>query len=87
VSSPIDSILALKPLDLRKEAMYPNEIGVEAGAKGFISISNTFTMQTLIRDGSVKVKGKLKRLTRIFHKLSLPQMQGAGHEAVALHCE
>ncbi len=52
--------------------MYPDEIGVEAGAKGFISMSNTFTMQTLIRDGSVKVKGKSKtfskRLTSFSHE-------------------
>jgi hypothetical protein len=51
-------------LDLRNDAIYPNEIGVKDGAKGFISISNTFTMQTLIRDGSVKVKGKLKHVHR-----------------------
>jgi len=58
VSSPSDNILVLKPLDLRNDAIYPNEIGVKDGEKGFISISNIFTMQTLIRDGSVKVKGK-----------------------------
>jgi hypothetical protein len=49
-------------LDLRNDAIYPNEIGVKDGEKGFISISNTFTMQTLIRDGSVKVKEKLKTI-------------------------
>jgi hypothetical protein len=57
VFSPSANTLALNPLDLRKEARYPDEIGVEAGAKGFISISNTFTMQPLIRNGYVKVKG------------------------------
>jgi hypothetical protein len=62
VSSPSDNILVLKPLDLRNEAIYPSEIGVKDGAKGFISISNTFTMQTLIRDESVKVKGKSKTI-------------------------
>jgi len=60
VFSPSDNILVLKPLDLRNDAIYPNEIGVNDGEKGFISISNTFTMQTLIRDGSVKVKGKFE---------------------------
>jgi len=57
VFSPSANTLALNPLDLRKEAMYPDEIGVEAGAKGFISISNIFTMQPLIRNGYAKVKG------------------------------
>jgi len=45
---------------LRNDAIYPNEIGVKDGEKGFISISNIFTMQNLIRDGSVKVKGKFE---------------------------
>jgi len=72
VFSPSDNILALNPLDLRKEAIYPDEIGVRTGEKGFISISNTFTMQTLIRNASIKVKGKSKtfskRLTRFSHE-------------------
>jgi hypothetical protein len=33
----------VNPLDLRKEAIYPREMGVETGAKGFISIRRTFT--------------------------------------------
>ena len=47
MSSPSDNTLALNPLDLRKEAMYPDEIGVKTGENGFISISNTFTIKLL----------------------------------------
>jgi hypothetical protein len=37
--------------------MYPREMGVEAGAKGFISISRTFT-GPIYRQGRGGVKGK-----------------------------
>jgi len=64
VSSPSDNIFALNPLDLRKEARYPDEIGVRTGEKGFISISKTFTMRTLIEYGYAKVKGKSKTFSK-----------------------
>jgi hypothetical protein len=50
--------LTANPLDLRKQAMYPREIGVVAGAKGFISINKTFTVESLIGNRLFKVKGK-----------------------------
>jgi hypothetical protein len=69
VSSPSDNILALNPLDLRKEARYPDEIGVNTGEKGFISISNTFTMRPLIRYGYAEVKGKSMTISKCLNKL------------------
>jgi hypothetical protein len=50
-SCPIVNILTLNPLDLRKDAMYPREMGVVTGAKGFISINRTFTVADFIGDG------------------------------------
>jgi hypothetical protein len=43
VSCPRVKTCTENPLDLRKEATYPREIGVEAGTKGFISRKRTFT--------------------------------------------
>ena len=40
--------------------MYPREMGVEAGAKGFISINKTFT-GPIYRQGRDGVKGKYGR--------------------------
>jgi hypothetical protein len=57
-SCPTVSIFTVNPFDFRKEAMYPREIGVVTGAKGFISINNTFTLVGSIGDPWVKVKGK-----------------------------
>jgi len=51
-------------MDLRKEARYPDEIGVRTGEKGFISISKTFTMRILIEYGYTKVKGKSKTFSK-----------------------
>jgi hypothetical protein len=42
--------LTVNPFDFRKDAMYPREIGVVTGAKGFISINNTFTLVGSIGD-------------------------------------
>jgi hypothetical protein len=58
VSSPRVNILTVNPFDFRNDAMYPREIGVEAGAKGFISIRRMFTVEDLIGDRQVKVKKK-----------------------------
>ena len=58
MSSPRVNILTVNPFDLRKEAMYPREIGGEAGAKGFISIRRTFT-DLMYRKERVRVKWKI----------------------------
>jgi hypothetical protein len=57
VSCPSVKTCTPNPLDLRKEAIYPREIGVEAGTKGFISRRRIFTVQS-IRNRKVTVKGK-----------------------------
>jgi hypothetical protein len=36
--------------------MYPSEIGIVAGAKGFVSINKTFTVVSFIGDSLCKVK-------------------------------
>ncbi|MCG2831417.1 MAG: hypothetical protein L6302_10230, partial [Desulfobacteraceae bacterium] len=56
VFCPIDNIFTPKPLDLRKEAMYPSEIGVVSCTKGFISISRTFIEESFIGNRQVDVK-------------------------------
>jgi hypothetical protein len=58
VFCPIDNIFTPKPLDLRKDAIYPSEIGVVSCAKGFISISRTFIEKSFIGNRQVYVKVK-----------------------------
>jgi hypothetical protein len=50
--------LTPKPLDLRKDAMYPREMGVVTGAKGFISIKRMFMKAKFIGDGQVKSRSR-----------------------------
>jgi hypothetical protein len=49
-SWPIHNIFTEKPLDSRKAAMYPNEMGVDTGAKGFVSISRMSMVSRLYRE-------------------------------------
>jgi hypothetical protein len=59
VSSPRAKILTVNPLDWRNAEMYPKEMGGEAGAKGLISISRTFTVSRLIGNTLVTGQGKM----------------------------
>jgi hypothetical protein len=59
VSSPRGKILTVNPLDWRNAEMYPKEMGGEAGAKGLISISRTFTVSRLIGNTPVIGQGKM----------------------------
>lgn len=65
VSCPIVNILTVKPLDLRKAAMYPSDIGVDTGAKGFVSIRRTFTVPNVI--GNTYVRGQGKTGSQVAH--------------------
>jgi hypothetical protein len=58
VFCPIDNIFTPKPLDFRKDAIYPSEIGVVSCTKGFISISRTFIEKSFIGNRHVDVKVK-----------------------------
>jgi len=58
VSCPIVNILTANRFDLRKAAMYPSEMGFEAGAKGFISINRTFTVLKFIGNTGTEGQGK-----------------------------
>ena len=58
VFCPIVNIFTQKPLDLRKDAIYPSEIDVVSCTKGFISISRMFIEKSFIGNRQVNVKVK-----------------------------
>ncbi len=48
---------------------------------------NQNTAENNLRRGFAPIPKTTNSLARFSHKPSLPHTQGAGHEAVALHCE